>query len=81
MYKEYGKVKVSYINAYVDQASALQYLNSLPDRDQANVFVFAEHSGRKVRIEEPFDEAAITSGLIKATRSGEAKSNQRSGRE
>lgn len=73
MYQDYGKVKIRFINAYVDQELALKYLNDLPDRDQGQVFVFIEHNGRKVRVEEPFDEATITSGLIKATRESEAK--------
>lgn len=73
MYQDYGKVKIRFINAYVDQAMAVQYLNDLPDRDQEQVFVFVENAGHKVRVEEPFDEATITSGLIKATRESEAK--------
>lgn len=73
MYDDYGKVNLRFINAYVDQAAALQYLKDLPDRDQAPIFVFIEYGGKKVRVDEPFDEAAITSGLIKATRSGDAK--------
>ncbi len=73
LYEDYGKVKIRFINAYVDQAQALKYLNELPDREREPIFMFVEYGGRKVRIEEPFDESAITSGLIKATRETEAK--------
>ncbi|MGE0527621.1 MAG: GldG family protein [Bdellovibrionales bacterium] len=68
-----SKVKIHFINAYVDQQLALQYLNDLPDRDNAALFVFVEHDGKRIRAEQPFDEASITSAMIKATREGQSK--------
>ena len=73
IYEDNGKVKVRFINAYVDQASAQSYLKDLPDRDQEPLFMFVEYGGRKIRVEEPFDESNITSAMIKATREGETK--------
>ncbi|MGZ3721828.1 MAG: GldG family protein [Bdellovibrionales bacterium] len=74
LYGDYsGKVKVHYINPYVDTALAMEYLNGLTDRDTQSTFVFVEYGGKKVRAESPFDEAAITSAMIKATRQGESK--------
>lgn len=67
------QIKVRYINPYVDAALAMEYLNGLPDRDTAPTVVFAEHKGKKIRVDRPFDEAAVTGALIKATRQGEAK--------
>lgn len=66
-------IKVRFINPYVDNDLAIQYLNDLPDRESANIFVFVEHDGKKIRADQPFDEASITSALIKATRKGESK--------
>jgi ABC-type uncharacterized transport system involved in gliding motility auxiliary subunit len=68
-----SKLKVQFINAYVDQQEAIHYLSDQPDRDTATMIAFAEYGSKKVRIEEPFDEAAITSALIKVTREGETK--------
>ncbi|MBX3023194.1 MAG: GldG family protein [Bdellovibrionales bacterium] len=74
MYKDAsGKVKVEFVNAYVEQEQAQRYLADLPDRDQAGVVAFVEYGGKKIRIDEPFDEAAITAALIKATREGQSK--------
>lgn len=68
-----GKFKVQFVNAYVQQQEALRYLMDQPDRDTAAVIGFVEYGGKKVRIDEPFDEAAITSALIRVTREGESK--------
>jgi len=74
MFSEYSPhIKVRYLNPYIDNEAAMKYLNDLPDRETQNTFVFFEHGARKVRAESPFDEAAITSALIKVTRSGESK--------
>ncbi|NJM10353.1 MAG: hypothetical protein HC883_05725 [Bdellovibrionaceae bacterium] len=67
------RVKVSFINSYVESELALQYLNDLPDREASQIFVFVEHQGRRIRTDPPFDEAAFTSSMIKATRTGESK--------
>lgn len=68
-----SKLKVRFINSYVDTEAALKYLNDQPDRDASPIFVFVEYKGKKIRAEQPFDEAAFTSAMIKATRSGESK--------
>ncbi len=74
LYQDYSsRIKVRFINPYVDNALAMQYLNDLPDRDSGALFVFIEHAGKKVRAEQPFDEASITSAMTKATRQGESK--------
>jgi ABC-type uncharacterized transport system involved in gliding motility auxiliary subunit len=66
-------VKVRFVNPYIENDLAIQYLNDLPDRETAHTFVFVEHAGRRIRAEMPFDEAAITGAMIKATRQGESK--------
>lgn len=71
--EESPHIKQRYLNSYVEDKLAIEYLSALPDRDTAPVFVFAEHKGRKVRVDAPFEEAQITAALIKATREGEAK--------
>jgi len=74
LYQDYSPhIKVRYVNPYVENDLAMQYLNELPDRETQGTFVFVEYNGKKVRAEAPFDEAAITSALIKATRTGESK--------
>ena len=67
------RLKITYINSYVDSEAALKYLNDQPDRDSSPVFVFMEYNGKKVRAEPPFDESALTSAMVKATRLGEQK--------
>lgn len=66
-------LKVEYLNSYVDSEMALRYLKDLPDQQATPVFVFIEYKGKRVRAEPPFDEAALTSAMIKATREGETK--------
>jgi ABC-type uncharacterized transport system involved in gliding motility auxiliary subunit len=74
LYSDYsGKIKVRFFNPYVDNEAAMQYLANLPDRETSHSFVFIEYGGKRVRADAPFDEAAITSAMIKATRDGEAK--------
>nr|HMN68541.1 GldG family protein [Bdellovibrionales bacterium] len=66
-------LKAVYHNAYVDSAEAIKYLTDQPDRETAPVFMFLEHGAKKARVDAPFDEAQITSGLIKVTRQAQAK--------
>lgn len=66
-------LKIQYVNPYIDNALAMQYLNDLPDRDTAPAVVFVEKAGKRIRVDQPFDEAAVTAGLIKVTRIGETK--------
>ncbi len=68
-----GKVKVRYINAYVDQQLAIQYLKDYTERDTAGVISFIEYSGKKIAVDDPFTEAGWTSAMIKATREGATK--------
>ncbi|MCB0341669.1 MAG: GldG family protein [Pseudobdellovibrionaceae bacterium] len=61
-----NKVKIQFVNAYVNQAEAQEYLKR-GDR----FAVFVEYKGRKVRVEEPNSERAeekFTSAIVKATR-------------
>ena len=63
--KESGKVKVRFVNAYKDNDLAQKYLSGLADKNQKEIFVFAEFDGRWVRVDEPWTEESITSALIK----------------
>lgn len=67
------KLKVLYINSYVDTAEAIKYLQNEPDRDAANVIAFAEYKDKKIRIDSPYGESEVTSAMIKATREGQSK--------
>lgn len=66
-------IKVRYLNQYTDPGAAASYLNGLQDQGVENSFVFAELGGKRVRVDTPFDEGAITAALIRLTRSGSAK--------
>lgn len=68
-----NKIKVQFLNSYVDTEQSLKYLNDQPDKEASPVFVFVEYKEKKVRAEQPYDEAAFTSAMIKATREGESK--------
>ncbi len=73
-YQEFsGKIHVRYINAYVENTLALEYMKDLPEKDASPVVVFLEKSGKRVRVDAPFDEASVTSAMIKVTRTNEAK--------
>lgn len=74
MYKDAsGQVRLNFINAYINQEQAMKYLADQPDRDQAAVVAFVEYKGKKIRVDEPFDESTLTAAMIKATREGESK--------
>ena len=68
-----SKLKVQYFDSYVDILDVQKYLNDLPDKDSALVFVFAEYGDKKVKIDPPYGEEQITAALIKVTRKGEKK--------
>ena len=68
-----SKLKVQYYDSYIDVMDAQKYLNDLPDKDRALVFVFAEYGAKKVKIDPPYGEEQITAALIKVTRKGEKK--------
>ncbi|MCY4512684.1 MAG: Gldg family protein [Bdellovibrionales bacterium] len=60
------KFKVRFVDTYKDNALAEKFnLSDLPDKNQKEIFVFAEHEGRSVRITAPFNEQSITSALVK----------------
>ena len=74
MFQNYtSHLKVHFLNSYTEQAEAVRELADQPDRDNLQMIGFVEAGGRKVRVEDAFDEAAVTSALIKATRQGESK--------
>jgi ABC-type uncharacterized transport system involved in gliding motility auxiliary subunit len=66
-------LKLVYVNAYVDQQEAIKYLSDQPDKETSPLMAFVEYGGKKIRIEAPINEASVTSAMIKATRTGEAK--------
>ena len=66
------KLKVRFINSYVENTLAEKYLSQLVDKKQKEVFVFVEYENRWVRVDEPFTEESITSAIIK-TRKREKK--------
>jgi ABC-type uncharacterized transport system involved in gliding motility auxiliary subunit len=68
-----GKIRVRYINAYVENQLALEYMKDMPSSDAQPVLVFLDKGNRRIKVDAPYDEASITSALIKATREGEAK--------
>lgn len=73
MYQEYSnKLKVQYVNMYVDQKLALEYLIGQNDIESAQVMVFFEYKGKKIRVDE-FDESGLTAGIIKVTRDSSTK--------
>ena len=63
--KESFKVKVRFIDSYVENVLAEKYLSHLPDKTQKEIFVFVEYQGKWVRVEGPFEEEAFTSAIIK----------------
>lgn len=74
MYQENSsKVKVRYINAYIDNIDAQKYLNQLADKERTLAFAFVDYKGKRIRIESGFGEEQITAALIKATRKVEKK--------
>ena len=61
-----AKFKVRFKDAYKNPSLTEKFrLSDLPDKNQEEVFVFAEYQGRQVRITAPFNEQSITSALIK----------------
>lgn len=68
-----SKVKVRYIDSYVENALAQEYLAALPDKDQEAAFAFIDIEGKRIRIDSPYGEEQITSALIKASRRSEKK--------
>jgi hypothetical protein len=63
------KIKLRFINSYVENVEAEKYLSTTGDRDKLVLFV--EFKEKKVRVEEPFSEQNLTSAIIKATRQGQ----------
>ena len=72
LFKEYSsKVRVSNINALVDEEEAITYLKDQPDVRTAPTMAFVEFGDKRIRIEEPIDESHVTSAIIRATRTGD----------
>lgn len=61
-----SKVKVEFINAYVNNQMAQEYLKGTRDNEQ--VVIFVEYKGRRERVEQPYEEEKITAAMIRATR-------------
>ncbi len=61
-----SKVKLRFINSYVENIEAEKYLANIKDKDK--LILFVEHNKKLVRVEEPFSEQNLTSAIIKATR-------------
>ncbi len=73
-----SKVKTRFVNTYIDNVLAQQYLGDLVDKSRGDLFVFVDYRGKKVRVElDPASgnlaEEAFTSAVIRATREGEKK--------
>ena len=67
LYKQESfKVKIRFIDSYVEHTLAEEYLSNLPDKTQKEIFVFVEYDGRKVQVDEHFMEGNFTSAIIKA---------------
>ena len=70
IYKENSsRVKLRFVDAYVENEMAESYLGNVQDKNQ--LVLFAEHKGKRVRVEAPFNEQNITSAIIKVTREGQ----------
>lgn len=67
------KVKIRFIDSYVENNLAQEYLSTLPDKDQQAAFLFVDYKGKKIRIDAPYGEEQITSALVKATRREQKK--------
>lgn len=67
LYKQNSsKVQAIFIDTYKNNLKANEYLSNLPDKNQQEIFVFANYKDRKVRAEIPFSEESLTSAIIKA---------------
>lgn len=66
LYKqESSKIKVFYVDTYKDNLLAEEYLKDLPDRNQKEIFLFVSYDGRRVRVEDPYNEEKLSSAIIK----------------
>ena len=60
------KFKTRFVDTYKNNALTEKFnLSDLPDKNQKEIFVFAEYENRSARITAPFNEQSITSALIK----------------
>ena len=64
-----SKIKTRFVDPYTDVALATEYL-SRSDGAQA---VFVDYKDKRLRIDRPYQEAQITTALIKATRKSSRK--------
>ena len=67
LYKQNSsKVKVVFLNTYKNNLKAEEYLSDLPDKNQQELFIFVNYKDKKIRVDLPFSEEALTSAIIKA---------------
>lgn len=60
------KVKIHFIDAYIDHLKSNKYLAQLPDKNRQEIFVFVKYQDRIVRVLAPFLENNLTSAIIKS---------------
>ncbi|MCB0355585.1 MAG: GldG family protein [Bdellovibrionales bacterium] len=70
IYKESSShIQLKFVDAYVENELAQEYLGDLQDKNQ--VVLFAEFNNKRVRVESPYNEQNVTSAIIKVTREGQ----------
>ena len=60
-----NKFKVRLVDTYKNNLLAEKFLSDLPERNKKDLFVFANYKDKKIQIEMPYTEEAITSALIR----------------
>lgn len=69
LYKQNNsKIKALFIDTYKNNLKSKEYLSDLPDKNRQELFIFVNYKDRKVRVDEPFSEEALTSAVIKASK-------------
>ena len=66
-----SQIKDRYYDAHVKNKLAQEYLNTVPNKESEDIFVFAEYKGKKILASVPFNEEKLTTAMIKASRRGE----------
>lgn len=59
-------IKVSYVDTYKNPVLSEKSLSNLQDKNKKDLFVFLNYQGRKIRVEEPFNEEKFSLAFIKA---------------
>ena len=60
-----SRVKIRFIDTYKNHLKAEEYLSDLPDKS-GELFVFVSYKDRKIRVDIPWTEEALSSGIIQA---------------